>query len=586
MLTLPSHRGAVWALLCLGAVACSPNDDAVPCPSCGDHGVCQEASGACACEAAYEGAQCERCADGYVRDGDACLPGSCVVSADCSDGDFCNGTETCVDHACVSGAAIECGPHGTCQAGNGLCGCAIGWTGTGCTACGPGYLAVDGDCVKGECSSNEACSDGDPCNGEETCGQDHQCRSGAPVDCGTNGTCSAGACSCDPGYEGVACDTCAEGYLEVQGQCLPGTCATDLACSDGKVCNGQETCSAEHTCAVGAPLACGSNAHCEEPSGACVCDAGNELKGGVCEPITCSVPQAPTLSIVHAGATLTWSAPGQPLLQVGTGGANALVPDAWLDASSVTLPTAAGPYERTAFARVNDPSCASAPLFSFTYRVHEHYPSAAGEADTEAVAMDDARIVGWATGWVDPIAYGSDLDDVWKTPERAVGPAEGTTGEVVSLGRGGSIVMTFDPPIADGPGMDLAVFENGFIDTFLELAYVEVSSNGTDFIRFDSAYLGSGAVGGFSGHEAHEIGSLAGKYRHGYGTPFDLSVFANRPEVRAGVVDLSAIRYVRVVDIVGDGSALDSFGHAIFDPYPTVGSAGFDLDAIAALNID
>jgi hypothetical protein len=38
-----------------------------------------------------------------------------------------------------------------------------------------------------------------------------------------------------------------------------------------------------------------------------------------------------------------------------------------------------------------------------------------------------------------------------------------------------------------------------------------------------------------------------------------------------------------VVDIVGDGAALDSFGHPIYDPTPTIGTGGFDLDAIAVL---
>jgi hypothetical protein len=57
-----------------------------------------------------------------------------------------------------------------------------------------------------------------------------------------------------------------------------------------------------------------------------------------------------------------------------------------------------------------------------------------------------------------------------------------------------------------------------------------------------------------------------------------------RPEARDGAVDLDNVVYVRVVDVVGDGSATDSFGRVIYDPYPTTGSAGFDLEAIAVLH--
>jgi len=35
---------------------------------------------------------------------------------------------------------------------------------------------------------------------------------------------------------------------------------------------------------------------------------------------------------------------------------------------------------------------------------------------------------------------------------------------------------------------------------------------------------------------------------------------------------------------VGDGSCTDSFGNVIYDPHPTEGSAGFDLDAVGVLN--
>ena len=54
--------------------------------------------------------------------------------------------------------------------------------------------------------------------------------------------------------------------------------------------------------------------------------------------------------------------------------------------------------------------------------------------------------------------------------------------------------------------------------------------------------------------------------------------------VRDGSVDLTAIKYVRIVDIVGDGTTLDSFGRGIVDPISSGPTAGFDLDGIAVLN--
>ena len=75
-----------------------------------------------------------------------------------------------------------------------------------------------------------------------------------------------------------------------------------------------------------------------------------------------------------------------------------------------------------------------------------------------------------------------------------------------------------------------------------------------------------------------------GKYRQGYGTPFDLADLSDKPEVLSGDVDLSSISHVRIVDVVGDGTFLDSLGKVIYDPYPTSGSAGFDLDAVGVSN--
>jgi len=208
------------------------------------------------------------------------------------------------------------------------------------------------------------------------------------------------------------------------------------------------------------------------------------------------------------------------------------------------------------------------------------YAPAAGEPNSTAVYMDDANIVGWAGGWENYLV-GSDCDPEWQTPEKALGTAEGTSYDIVCLGRGGEITLTFQCGIGDGVGYDFAVFENSFSDTFLELGYVEVSSDGVNFVRFLNDSLTAGPVSAFGVVEPTDIGGFAGKYRQGYGTPFDLSVLRGI----SPMLDVDNVKYVRIVDIVGDGSYLDTSGDVIYDPYPTEGSAGFDLDAIAVLNM-
>lgn len=193
-------------------------------------------------------------------------------------------------------------------------------------------------------------------------------------------------------------------------------------------------------------------------------------------------------------------------------------------------------------------------------------------------------MVGWATGWVAPISWGADVDALWRDPANAVGPASTDPLAAVSLGNGGALTLRFDdPPIGDGPGPDLAVFENPIDPAFLELARVEVSSDGRTFAAFGAAYLGDAPVGAFGLHDARWIGGLAGKYAVGWGTPFDLAALREHPAVVAGVVDLAAVRFVRIVDVIGDGRERDSFGQPIYDPTPTVGSGGFDLTGVAVL---
>jgi len=295
---------------------------------------------------------------------------------------------------------------------------------------------------------------------------------------------------------------------------------------------------------------------------------------------TCSVPSPAVFDTIHAGATLKFD---QGPTEVGTSTRlDAVEPDSWILADEYTFANGGSPYSVKLFARFVDEPC----RFEHVYEVTEAYAPAAGEPGSTAVDEDSTAFVAWADGFVEPIDYGSEVDEEFRTPENALGPATGDGSDIVALGNGGSITLTFAPPITNGEGFDFAVFENSFVDfNFLELAFVEVSSNGVDFVRFPSAYLGSSPLGPFELIDSPSIiEGLASKYWVGQGTPFDLDVLRFDPFVQTGALNLRAITHVRIVDIIGDGTATDSFGNPIYDPTPTAGSGGVDLEAIGVLH--
>ncbi len=264
---------------------------------------------------------------------------------------------------------------------------------------------------------------------------------------------------------------------------------------------------------------------------------------------------------------------------------------------------------------------------------------------------------GWATGYFDYIpapaadtAYiGNEqysplrgVPSIWRKPLEALGAVTGDNFNVCVLGdlwqsqldlfeseanqslayndpykiQPGSIVLTFTEPIRNHPGPDFAVFENGFISAggagiggqiFAELAYVEVSSNGTDFVRLPSVSLTEGNVGAYGTIDPSNVYNLAGKHVNAYeaswGTPFNLKDIENHPQVATGILDLGNITYVRIVDIPGNGyftdeatslidpNSLDSPDgirfysktNGIYDAWVTWGSGGFDLEAVGVI---
>jgi hypothetical protein len=214
-----------------------------------------------------------------------------------------------------------------------------------------------------------------------------------------------------------------------------------------------------------------------------------------------------------------------------------------------------------------------------------------GEDGSTALLGTDESIINWAK----TCTVNRGLLDIAE-PDGALAGAgiadagiEASDGLTVSLGDGGTAILTFEPPIRDGNGFDFAIFENGFSSPegdFLELGFVEVSSNGEDFVRFDATSLTPDdmQLGSFGTIDATQINNLAGKYYSGYGTPFDLSELADSP-----VLDVQNITHIRIVDVVGtiaeEYASFDVEGNKVNDPYPTAFPAGgFDLDAVAVLH--
>lgn len=229
-----------------------------------------------------------------------------------------------------------------------------------------------------------------------------------------------------------------------------------------------------------------------------------------------------------------------------------------------------------------------------TSRLFAQFPPPAGQPGSTAIYKDSSVIIGWATagsnverGYINI----ADTNAMYMEHNRATfgsvlyvsGPSDEY---VLSLGDGGSVVLTFDQPIGNGSGADFAVFENSFSDGFLELAFVEVSSDGIHYVRFPAITAESQTVqiGTFDTSNATKYHNLAGKYRGQYGTPFDLDDLKD-----SSGVNISQITHVKIVDAVGclqsPFATYDSQGNKVNDPWPTpFDTGGFDLESLGVLH--
>ncbi len=213
----------------------------------------------------------------------------------------------------------------------------------------------------------------------------------------------------------------------------------------------------------------------------------------------------------------------------------------------------------------------------------------AGQLGSTAFHADSSVFVGWATGCTVTRGY-QDISNpalgVTTVGDSTLALGKAGINGVVSLGDGGSATVTFERPVTNGPGWDFAVFENSFSDTFLELAFVEVSSDGVNFYRFPATSNTQDTlqIDGFGIIDATKINNFAGKYRAGFGTPFDLEELNTIPQL-----DINAITHIKIIDVVGciqsQYSTYDSNGNKVNDPWSTpFPSGGFDLDAVGVIH--
>jgi hypothetical protein len=157
------------------------------------------------------------------------------------------------------------------------------------------------------------------------------------------------------------------------------------------------------------------------------------------------------------------------------------------------------------------------------------------------------------------------------------GTEEGSV-DVVSLGGGGEIIVSFAPnAIVDGPGVDFLVFENPFWingnpdDLYDEPGEVSVSEDGVNWVAFpctapQSAPPPYGACGGW-----HIV----------YSTP-DNGIDPLDPKVAGGdpfdlaQIGVSRAQFVRIVDKTEESCT----------PSGDTKKNGFDLDAIGIVNAE
>src|ERR1051325_3774488 len=153
---------------------------------CGDGDVC---NGLETCQ----GGQCTGGTALSCDDGNPCTTDTCdsllacqhtpaTDGTSCSDGNLCNGTETCLGGVGGGSSLLDCNDNNPCTA----------------DTCDPLLGCQHAPVVDGT-----ACNDGDACNGTETC-QGGTCTAGTALNCNDNNTCTTDTCDAAAGCQHAA----------------------------------------------------------------------------------------------------------------------------------------------------------------------------------------------------------------------------------------------------------------------------------------------------------------------------------------------------------------------------------------------
>ena len=274
-INFPTCTECTSAVHCNGHAASVTNDAA--------KAVC-----VCTCTTGIEGAQCDTCAEGYIKPFPACT--KCDTTTHCSahadsvtdDGnrDSCtcscrnqwtgDSCETCPAKfggadcdECTSGsinyptctactAAASCSGHAKSVATDAkqttcVCDCAGQFTGDTCNTCPSPFTGTACDkCMSGRITypTCTQCTNADHCNGKAQSVDDD----------GANAKC---VCACKTGYDGDSCGVCASGYIGYP------SC---VKCTTADHCNGN------------------ADSVSSDASGAkCVCHCSNDWSGDSCD---------------------------------------------------------------------------------------------------------------------------------------------------------------------------------------------------------------------------------------------------------------------------------------------------------------